>query len=122
MTALCAARFAIAALPFRWWRVTLGGKAEWRGGEEPAARARQLAAHVEWGARRLPMSLKCLPKAMALSWMLQSQKIRHCVIFAVRPPELRSSDDQLHAWVEMDGEAMIGELPGPWVMTLRLGQ
>jgi hypothetical protein len=80
-----------------------------------------LAAHVEWAARLLPFSTKCLPRAMALSWMLRSRRIDHFVVFAVRPPKLRESGDALHAWVEIGGERIIGDLPGPWLETLRLG-
>jgi hypothetical protein len=58
---------------------------------------------------------------MALSWFLRFRKIGHFVVFAVRPPGLRGTDDQLHAWVEIEGEKILGDLPGPWVETLRLG-
>lgn len=58
---------------------------------------------------------------MALSWLLRWNGIGHCLIFAVRPASQRKTDDQLHAWVEVDGQTVIGELPGPWVETLQLG-
>jgi hypothetical protein len=121
MAALCWAWFVVAVFPFSWWRGTLGGRAGEPGDEGMTAEGRRLAAHVEWAARLLPVPLKCLPRAMALSWFLQSRKIGHSVVFAVRPPELRGSNDQLHAWVEMSGETILGDLPGPWFETLRLG-
>lgn len=86
-----------------------------------AAESRRLAAHVDGAARRAPFQTKCLPRAMALSWMLRARKIDHAVVFAVRPEAERGSADQLHAWVEVAGETVIGDLPGPWVETLRLG-
>ena len=46
----------------------------------------------------------------------------HAVVFATRPPEARGKGDDLHAWVEMSGIKLIGDLPGPWTETLRLGQ
>jgi hypothetical protein len=58
---------------------------------------------------------------MALSWILRRKRIGHCVVIAVRPAELRGTDDQLHAWVEVSGEIILGDLPGPWVETLRMG-
>lgn len=85
------------------------------------AEAKRIAAHVEWGARRLPFATKCLPRAMALSWMLRRRRVAHVVVFAVRPAHLRGSDDDLHAWVEVGGEKIIGDLPGPWLETLRIG-
>jgi hypothetical protein len=69
----------------------------------------------------LPFESKCLPRAMALSWILRRRRIAHGLVFAVRPPDLRGSKDDLHAWVEVDGATIIGDLPGPWVEILRLG-
>ena len=83
--------------------------------------ARRLAGHVERAAQRLPFETKCLPRAMALSWLLRRRRLGHCVVIAVRPPELRDGDHGLHAWVEVDGETVIGDLPGPWLETLRIG-
>ena len=87
---------------------------------DPAG-ARKLAADVEWAARRLPFGTKCLPRAMALSWMLRGKSLPNTVVIAVRPNQLRQSPDALHAWVEVEGETILGELPGPWIETLRIG-
>ena len=116
---LCRARLAIATLPFEWWRKSLGGDGAPLG-SSALAEATRLAGHVEWGAKRLPFELKCLPQAMALSWLLRRRGIRHAVVFAVRPPAMRGSPEDLHAWVEVGGTTVLGELPGPWVETLRL--
>jgi hypothetical protein len=121
MAAICWARLVVATIPFRGWRKTLGGTAGYRTADLATDDARRLAAHVEWAARLLPFPTKCLPRAMALSWLLRSRHIGHCVVFAVRPQVQRSEDDQLHAWVEIAGERILGDLPGTWVETLRLG-
>jgi hypothetical protein len=34
---------------------------------------------------------------------------------------MRGSEDDLHAWVEVNGNKVIGDLPGEWVETLRIG-
>ena len=120
MAALCCARLAVAALPFGRWRNSIGGTADCQLGDR-SSEARNFASHVEWAARLLPFPTKCLPRAIALSWILRSRKIAHSIVFAVRPAELRGSDDQLHAWIEVAGETIIGNLPGPWVETLRVG-
>jgi hypothetical protein len=111
----------VATLPFNWWRDTLGGKLGMGTADNAVADALRFAAHVEWAARLLPFSTKCLPRAMALSWILRSRGIPHCVTFAVRPAAQRGPGDPLHAWVEIAGATILGELPGPWVETLRLG-
>lgn len=121
MAALGAARLLVATIPFTRWRDTLGGTTVQSTFDVGLADARRFARHVEWAAKLLPFSTKCLPRAMALSWILRSARIGHVIVFAVRPAAQRSQEDQLHAWVEIAGETIIGDLPGPWVETLRLG-
>jgi aryl-alcohol dehydrogenase-like predicted oxidoreductase len=122
MARLCWAQALVGWVPFERWRGTLGFQPE----AEPSRRslevARGLAADVEWAARRLPHEVKCLPKSMALSWMLRRRQVAHAVVIAVRPDQLRQSPDALHAWVEVRGARVIGDLPGPWIETLRLGR
>jgi hypothetical protein len=117
LKSLARARLEIAVLPFARWRGSLGYPA--KGGD--TLEARLWASHVEWAARLVSAQMKCLPKAMALSRLLRSKRIGHTLVFAVRPSDMRGPADALHAWVELDGEKLIGDLPGPWVETLRLG-
>lgn len=116
LTLLSWARLLIAFARFDRWRVTLGLV-----GPVRIADARYCAALVEWAATRQPLEFKCLPRAMALSWMLRRRRLGHTVVIAVRPAGERGSRDDLHAWVEVAGETIIGDLPGPWIETLRLG-
>ena len=122
MSLLCGARLTIAFVRFDRWRDLLG----WKGNGshvslQERADARQAAADVAWAARRLPFATKCLPRAMALSWLLRGRGIAHSLVFAVRPADMRASPDSIHAWVEVDGATILGDLPGPWLETLRLG-
>lgn len=119
MARLCGARLLTAAVPFKWWRAGLGPRSG--SGPPPDARAiGQLAAHVERGAARLPFAVKCLPRAMALSWELRRRGWDHAVVIAVRPPALRGTGgDTLHAWVEHGGTVVLGALPGPWIELYR---
>ena len=119
MAALAGARLLVALAPFEWWRKSLGFDSD--GQTAAASDARRVATQVERAATRLPFDTKCLPRAMALSWLLRQKRIGHTVVFAVRPADLRNSPDALHAWVEVDGSKVIGDLPGPWLQTLRLG-
>jgi hypothetical protein len=118
MVLLALARALVAAVPFERWRGTLGSSK----GATARSESKRLAAQIEWAARRLPFTSNCLPQAMALSWLLRAKAISHEVVFGVRPAELRTADEALHAWVEIDGEKLIGDLPGPWLETLRLGK
>lgn len=119
LVALSFARLCVTLVAFGHWRHTLG----WSSGNCSASvdELRRLAAHVERAAQLLPFPTKCLPRAMALSWILRRRRIDHAVVVAVRPAAHRGSDDDLHAWVEAKGSKLIGDLPGPWQETLRLG-
>lgn len=123
MLLLCAARLAVGLVPFGWWRATLGRiEGTQRAGpasQDPAA-ARRLALHVERAATRLPFATKCLPRAMALAWLLRSAGLGYGLQLAVRPATQRGTIDDLHAWVECGGTIVLGELPGPWIAILTL--
>jgi len=123
MAMLCRAHLLVAWVPFDRWRNSLGAARSCGGtsSSDVLATARLLAAHVEWAAVRLPFSTKCLPQAMALSWMLRRKRIGHQLVVAARPAHLRDSADALHAWIELDRHKILGDLAGPWIETLRLG-
>ena len=116
---LCLARLLVALVPLRRWRERLGQGAGAEQGD--LAAARMLAAHVERAAWRLPFATKCLPRAMALSWLLRRRALAHTVVIAARPAAQRGDQDSLHAWVEIDGRIVLGELPGPWLRLAELG-
>lgn len=123
MVLLCVARFAVALVPFRLWRGSLGrtdGPGQGSVGADIVAPARRLALHVERAAMRLPFATKCLPRAMALAWMLQRAGLGYGFKLAVRPATQRGTIDDLHAWIECDGSIVLGDLPGPWIVTLAL--
>lgn len=120
MARLCRAQLLVNWVPFKHWRHGLGYQVE-VGADPREEEARQLAADVKWAATRLPFETKCLPRAMALSWLLRRRQVGHAVVIAVRPNQLRQSPDALHAWVEVESETILGELPGPWIVTARLG-
>jgi hypothetical protein len=122
MIVLGSAQLVVDRISFHRWRNTLGfGSGGAADSSIVEAEARRLAANVERAAARLPFATKCLPRAMALSWLLRRRRLGHTVVLAVRPAEMRDSPDALHAWVEVNGARVIGDLPGPWVETVRLG-
>lgn len=118
---LCWAQLLVNWVPFERWSGTLGHCAP-SDQLADSVEARRLAADVEWAAKRLPFTAKCLPQAMALSWIFRRKRLAHAVVIAVRPNQLRQSPDSLHAWVEVAAGIILGDLPGPWIETLRLGQ
>ena len=118
MAALAFARLAIAVIPMRAWTGHLGKGAAAPSGNR--AEALRLAARVNRAAMRLPFAVKCLPRAMALSLMLGRRGIAHRMVIAARPAGQRQGTDALHAWVEVEQQVVLGELPGPWITVLSL--
>ena len=118
MVLLAIARVLVRRVRFAAWRARLG----WRGLTAPAQElhARRLARHVERAAGRLPGTSKCLPQAMALSWMLRALRIPHCVALMARPAAQRGGVDDLHAMVRCGDAIILGNLPGPWIEMLVL--
>lgn len=120
MALLCAARLLVALIPFRIWRGAVGGRQTCTGPADLRA-VRQLAAHIARATWRMPLAIKCLPQAIALSWQLRRLGLCHQVVFAVRPAGRRDEADALHAWVECGGTIVLGALPGPWITVHRQG-
>lgn len=119
LTLLVAAQAAIRVVSFACWRARLGLAGSATPGQQDAAR--RLAVHVTRAAARLPWGAKCLPQAVALSWLLRRRAVPHTLVIAARPPGQREpGGDTLHAWVECGGPIVIGELPGPWHVLARL--
>lgn len=126
MLFLCLAHAYIRFVPFQRWSGWLGTKScdqrkDRDEGDAALEQGRRAAAVVARAAERLPFETKCLPRAIALSWLLRRQSVAHSLVFAARPLHLRNSADALHAWVEVDRRTIMGDLPGPWLETLRLG-
>lgn len=115
ITLLLAARLLVAMVPFRFWRGRLG-PANGQDQREDLKTARRLAGHVMRAAWRLPLPIKCLPQAMALSWQLRRRRIAHQIVFALRPAQLRGEPDALHAWIACGDAIVLGDLPGPWLV------
>lgn len=126
MLRLCAARLLVRLVPLRLWRGRLGQLAPAATGTaEPAdtaaaAQARRLALHVERAAARLPFQTKCLPRAIALARMLQARRQPYALRIATLPAHERGGSNDLHAWVEVNGVKVIGDLPGNWVVIVNL--
>ena len=118
---MLAARLLVTALPFHLWRNWLGGKANAPNRADVPA-ARRLAAQIERAASLLPFTIKCLPQAMALSWLLQQASLGHSIVFAGRPAGHRAGRDDLHAWVEVGTDVLLGDLPGPWLLMFKQGR
>jgi hypothetical protein len=72
---------------------------------------RRIAATVKTAARSSPITLNCLPQALAVCWLLQKYGAAPRLHYGVE------SDGRLsfraHAWVELDGRGIIGhDIPG----------
>lgn len=69
--------------------------------------ARFWAGRIQRAAMRLPGESKCLPQALALHWLLGREGIDSQIAIAIHKTE-RESDHAFHAWLECDGEVLVG--------------
>lgn len=128
-TFIVAARFLVRFVPLRAWRASVGevvpvttNSSDESGADEvsPAllrivetsdpehlVQAHWLGRCVDRAARYLPGTSRCLPKAVALHWMLRLRKIPAQTVIAFKTED-RSGEDAYHAWVELDGQMVIG--------------
>lgn len=115
VTLLIAARLLVARVPLARWRRSLGAHAPivaptpgtWLPGN---LTARRLAWAVDRAASSLPGRTLCLPRAMALQWMLRRRGLGGTLVIGVHPQRRRGGLDDLHAWVARNGEILIGSI------------
>lgn len=62
---------------------------------------------VDKAARRIPGTSKCLPRAVALQWMLRREHIASQLVIAIHNTD-RVGEHAFHAWVEQGGQIVIG--------------
>lgn len=119
---LCAARLLIEVVNFGRWRGLLGrtepgragGRANEADGAPPSRADNHIARTVTRVADRLPTHFKCLPRAMAVHWMLARRGRRCALVLAILPGAERGTVDDLHAWVELGSDVLIGASDAPY--------
>lgn len=109
--ALLVAKACVERVPFRVWTRALElATAHFEAGARiPWATVRRVVWAVDASARHLPGDLTCLPRAVATRMLLGRRHIPSVLQVGVARddgPGLES-----HAWVECDGEVVIGSLP-----------
>ena len=126
MLRLALARLLVTWVPLRRWSGLLGpiNLAPSAGGGANDA-ARLLARAVTRGAARLPFETKCLPRAIALHTFLRRSGHTSQLVIGVLGSSTRASKqgslEDLHAWVETQGEIVIGALNEPFHPLVRFG-
>jgi hypothetical protein len=119
---LTAARLLVRLAGFKVWRPTLGrivppepNRAQSAAPTtihpvppEPGTRcARRVALAVERAACLLPFPTKCLPRAVAVQWMLGLRGVPSTLAIAAHATD-RTGEHAFHAWVERQGHFVIG--------------
>jgi len=124
-SALLTARLLVAAVPFGSWRRSLGRVLVGAGpeaGTDPPALKPLLDAHGR-ALERLPWEFKCLPRAVALHWMLRRRGIASVLSIGALPRHGRGRGtiDDLHAWVTVNGVVRHGDSEEGYAVLARLG-
>lgn len=117
---LALARFLVERVPLRYWRNRLGclnlaGSAP----RHAPGQTRILVLAVKRAAQRLPFSTKCLPRAMALQAMMRQRAIGGVLVIGLLDRSKRGTIEDLHAWIETEGEVLIGAVDQPFHPLIR---
>jgi len=110
---LIVARLLIMCVRFGVWRPWLGQMVNTacRPATTPPMVTWGLVTAVERAQQRLHYPFKCLPRAMALQWMLARRGISTTLLIGVARGEAMGQLHDLHAWVEVNGTTVIGTDP-----------
>ncbi len=110
------ARVLIRFAPFGRWRNWLGSAVQ--DASPPAAAGRPLPHTIAptinavgRASRRLPRA-RCLPQAIAVHKMAQRRGVQTQLVIGALPGQQRGTLDDLHAWVELDGQIIWGDSGG----------
>ena len=114
---LLLARLLVRCVPMRYWMGRLHGAAAGsaspdrqgvgRQGVDRQGVGRLVGRIVRAVARRLPVEVVCLPRAVAAHWMLRRRGISSQVVFGVRRAAPGRAPDY-HAWLTVDGDTVMG--------------
>lgn len=120
---LMLARLLVGFVPFGRWRRWLGAIVPSHAAIDPGQQAggeqRRLAHAVDRAARRLPFECKCLVRAIALHRMLARRGIPSILAIATLPGKARGTLDDLHAWIEIGEDVLLGQSELPYIVLIR---
>jgi len=124
---LCYAQLLVSVLPYALWSHTLG----------PIRESAPVPSHniadtnpvqmtgwtVEVAARYLPWGPACLPRAMAMKWMLKRRNIQSDLCIGIHPPALKNvGQANLHAWLTVGPDTVSGgDVVGDFKLIARFG-
>lgn len=120
MAFLTFARLLIACVRFDRWRAALGRQSDTPLQSTADRLDFHLARVTDRAAGHLPFTCLCLPRAMALHWLLWRRRRPSELVIATLPEARRGAPDDLHAWVEKGGKILIGNTNLPYQPIIRL--
>lgn len=110
------ARLLVRFVPLVKWRdsigVLLGAEQAFAMQVAPMQQSARIAVQsfvdqIDRACLRLPGNSRCLPRAVALGWLLRRRSMPLLTVIAFSKSD-RTGDDAYHAWVECGGEMLIG--------------
>jgi len=113
MVLLLAAWMLSRFVPLRYWRSSLGRRQSGDAvSSDPASLSvRPVIRAINRAADRSPITMVCLPRAMAAQWMLARRGLASRFVIGVASPESAQSPHLLHAWIEVGGRVVMGADP-----------
>lgn len=117
---LLLAEILVHLVPVRHWQTALAGVQPVTSaddGAEPGV-LRQVEQAIDRAARNMPISAKCLARALAARAMLRRRGVAARIHLGVRPCARRGH--VFHAWTSVGAIVVTGKLPGELFAALRL--
>lgn len=110
---LCFAQILVSILPYSWWSQTLGTLVQTHSDiEQPTSDSTSVQTvswAIETASRYLPWSPVCLPRAMAMKWMLGRRRVNSVLCIGILINALKlDKDANLHAWLTVGPNTVSG--------------
>ncbi len=107
------AQILVSTLPYSWWSHTLGMHVETHSElEQPTSdptSVQTVVWAIETASRYLPWSPVCLPRAMAMKWMLGRRDVNSVLCIGILMNALKlDKDANLHAWLTVGSDTVSG--------------
>lgn len=104
----------VKLVPLRIWRRTLGYVGLDHGGslaiaDESWRLATYWRRRIDRAASYLPMTVKCLPRAMVMQWLMHRRYLPSQLVIAVHKKGQPPGGDRFHAYVILGDHFLIGE-------------
>jgi hypothetical protein len=106
---LLTVKIMLLFVPFARWRTLLRTEEDYPSAASLESRVVDIVWSVERVSSRFPMSLTCLPRALAVRSMMARRRLHGTLSIGVSRRD--RGRFEAHAWIEFRGKVIIGDMP-----------